>query len=83
MKRKYEKPNAKFENLEFNAAIATCDFIYTSDCTFLPGTDDRPFMDPDIGVKYFTKDPNVCGSYLYCYHINSIVVDTERLALGS
>ena len=83
MKRKYEKPNAKFENLEFNAAIATCDFIYTSDCTFLPGTDDIPFMDPDIGVKYFTKDTNVCGSYFYCYHINSIVVDTERLALGS
>ncbi len=83
MKRKYEKPNAKFENLEFNAAIANCDFIYTSGCTELTGQGDIPFMDPEVGDKYVTTDPSICDSYFYCYHINNRVVDPGRFASGS
>lgn len=70
MKKKYIKPEVRFENLSFNTAIASCDYIYSTSCgnTSIENFG-RPFEDSeDPGTIYITT-PGVCNTEKYCYHM--------------
>lgn len=75
--KKYEKPKILFENLEFNTAIAACQWVIVNGCkdeTPNNGLFETPFktineIDGSI-MTYFTRGENsICTTEGMCYHI--------------
>ena len=68
-----------FENLAFNTAIATCDYIYTTNekCN-TSSPDGKPFYDEEDTATIYIADMISCNSIFYCYHGPNGPIPTEK-----
>lgn len=74
MKKTYEKPIVRFEDMQFDSTIAqNCAWYYIGDCeetTLLAAESCRPYSGGIDGVVYFVaNDVDICsGGSFDCYH---------------